>query len=160
MEKKYRENVGLMIVNDQGLVWIGERVNSEKFGYKYQMPQGGIDKGETILEAAYRELWEETGILPEKVEFLAESKEWYQYDFFEPLEYKDGLYHGQKQKWVLFRFKGIDADFNLTVHPEEIEFSSFFWSPVNDIVQMVVPFKRDVYSAVIEEFLPLFKVGF
>ena len=106
MEKKYRENVGLMIVNTQGKVWIGERINSEKFGYKYQMPQGGIDKGETILEAAYRELWEETGLLPEKVEFLAESKNWYQYDFFEPLEYKEGLFYGQRQKWVLFRFKG------------------------------------------------------
>lgn len=155
MEKKYRENVGLMIVNSQGLVWVGERVNSEKFGFKYQMPQGGIDKGETVIEAAYRELWEETGLLPEKVEFVAESKNWYQYDFFEPLAYKEGLFHGQKQKWVLFKFKGEDKDFNLKIHPEEIEFSTFFWSPIEDVAQMVVPFKRAVYEAVIGEFSSL-----
>lgn len=155
MERKYRENVGLMIVNSQGLVWMGERVNSEKFGFKYQMPQGGIDKGETVIEAAYRELWEETGLLPEKVEFVAESKNWYQYDFFEPLMYKEGLFHGQKQKWVLFKFKGEDKDFNLKVYPEEIEFSKFFWSPIEEVVQMVVPFKRAVYEAVIKEFSPL-----
>ncbi len=155
MEKKYRPNVGLMIVNQSGLVWIGERVNAEKLGYKFQMPQGGIDKGETIKEAAFRELWEETGIQASQVDLIKVSDVWHQYDFFEPLQYQDGLYHGQKQKWVLFRFKGNDSDFNLRINPDEIEFSRFFWSPIDEIVDMVVPFKKEVYKAVVKEFKPL-----
>lgn len=154
MEKKYRPNVGLMIVNQLGMVWIGERANAEKFGYKFQMPQGGIDKGETVIEAAFRELWEETGLQSHQVELIKESAVWHQYDFFEPLQYHDGLYHGQKQKWVLFRFKGEDADFNLKTNPDEIEFVRFFWAPVDEIADMVVPFKKEVYKAVVNEFEP------
>ncbi len=154
MEKKYRQNVGLMIVNQLGQVWIGERANAEKFGYKYQMPQGGIDKGETVIEAAFRELWEETGLQSHQVELIKESTAWYQYDFFEPLQYQDGLYHGQKQKWVLFRFEGNDLDFNLKTNPDEIEFVRFFWAQIDEIVDMVVPFKKEVYQAVVREFKP------
>ena len=73
MEKKYRKNVGLMIVNDKGLVWVGERVNAEKFGFKHQMPQGGIDKNELPETAAFRELFEETGLTKDKVELIKES---------------------------------------------------------------------------------------
>lgn len=154
MQKKYRLNVGLMLVNKEGLVWIGERANSEKFGYKFQMPQGGIDKGETPIQAAYRELFEEVGVSADKVDLIKESDHWYQYDFFEPLKYPDDTYHGQKQKWFLFRFKGSDKDFDFETHPEEIEFSSFSWMDIDNIIDKVVPFKRDVYQNVIKEFKP------
>ncbi|MBO7244150.1 MAG: RNA pyrophosphohydrolase [Alphaproteobacteria bacterium] len=156
MEKKYRKNVGLMIVNEKGLVWMGERVNAEKFGFKYQMPQGGMDLNETPLDAAFRELYEETGLTKEHVEFIKESKEWHQYDFFEPLTYPEGVFHGQKQKWFLFSFKGTDDDFNLKVHPQEIEFASYFWCEPEKMIDLVVPFKRPVYQKIIEEFLPYF----
>ena len=154
MEKNYRLNVGLMIVNDKDLVWMGERVNACNSEFKYQMPQGGVDKGETYLEAAFRELYEETGLKKEHVELIKESKDWHQYDFFAPITYPEGVFHGQKQKWFLLRFKGKESDFNLKVHPEEIEFSSYFWCPIKKISSLVVPFKRIVYHKVIEEFLP------
>lgn len=156
MEKKYRLNVGLMIVNQEGKVWMGERVNAEKFGFKYQMPQGGIDRKETPLEAAFRELYEETGLKKEHVDLLKESKDWHQYDFFSPIIYPEGVFHGQKQKWFLFRFKGNDSDFNLKIHPQEIEFSSYFWCEPDKMISLVVPFKRVVYQKVIKEFLPYF----
>ncbi len=153
-EKKYRPNVGLMLVNNDGKVWIGTRVNSEDYGYRHQMPQGGIDKGETPLETAYRELWEEVGISKDKVELIKQSDHWYQYDFFRPYQYPDDLYHGQKQKWFLFRFKGTDADFDLEINPQEIEFSSFSWMDIDSVIDLVVPFKREVYTAVFKEFKP------
>lgn len=156
MKKQYRKNVGLMIVNDLGHVWLGERMNAEKFGYKYQMPQGGIDEGESPLDAAFRELQEETGVSKDQVEFLKESDFWHRYDFFEPLKYGETLFHGQEQKWFLFRFKGNDADFNLQAHPDEIEFASFFWCPLDKALTLVVPFKQEVYQKVFEEFKSYF----
>lgn len=152
MQRKYRLNVGLMIVNDEHKIWLGERVGSEKFAYKFQMPQGGIDEHETPIMAAYRELYEETGLSKDKVELVAESKKWHTYDFPHPLKYENTLFYGQQQKWFLFRFKGEDKDFNLTAHPEEIEFLSFKWCSIESVLKQVVPFKKDIYSVVINEF--------
>ena len=152
---KYRPNVGLMIINPEGKVWLGKRTNSEKFKYKKQMPQGGIDNGENITEAAYRELWEETGLSKEKVKLIHTSKHWYSYRFFKPIPFGKIQYIGQSQKWFLFLHEGTDSDFNLQVHPEEIEFSSFDWYNIDDIVKHIVPFKRDVYRKVIREFKPI-----
>ncbi len=157
-EPVYRPNVGLMIINKDGNIWLGRRKNSAQYQFNEQMPQGGIDKGETPLEAAYRELWEETGLKAEKVRLIAETQNWHAYDFppnYRPFS-KDGkeIYCGQRQKWFLFMHLGDDSDFNLTVFPEEIEFETFTWYPANKILERVVPFKRDVYKEVIAEFLP------
>lgn len=154
MEKKYRKNVGLMIVNEAGLVWMGERANVLDSCYKYQMPQGGIDSGELPIEAAYRELFEETGLKNNQVELIRESNCWYKYDFKSPLTYHNVIYYGQEQKWFLFRFKGCEKDFNLNTYPEEIEFSSFIWVGIDEIANLIIPFKKDVYQKVVEEFKP------
>lgn len=153
--KKYRPNVGLMIINPAGKVWLGTRTHSEKFKFKKQMPQGGIDKGEDITQAAYRELWEETGLTKEKVKLIHISNRWYSYRFFKPISFGKIQFIGQSQKWFLFLYEGDDSDFNLQVHPEEIEFSSFDWYDIDDITKYVVPFKRDVYRKVIQEFKPI-----
>ena len=153
--KKYRPNVGLMIINPRGQVWLGQRTNSEKFKYKMQMPQGGIDEGENITEAAYRELWEETGLTKDKVKLICISNRWYSYRFFKPISFGHIQFIGQSQKWFLFLHNGEDSDFNLQVHPEEIEFASFEWHNIDDIISHIVPFKRDVYRKVIQEFKPI-----
>ena len=114
----YRPCVGLMVINPAGKVWIGRRPNvsdsPEGGGSWWQMPQGGIDPGETPIEAAKRELWEETGITTATI--LAEQPDWHTYDLPEYLHGKvwGGRYRGQRQKWFLIRFDGADADINIT----------------------------------------------
>lgn len=150
-DKEYRLNVGLMIVNQEGKVWLGKR-NDVKISTKcYQMPQGGIDEGETPIQAAYRELFEETGLTKEQVELIKESDYWYQYDIPKEVGFFE-RFKGQRQKWFLFSFKGEDKDFNLEVHPEEIEFSSFYWEDIETIPSLVVEFKKEVYEKVVAEF--------
>lgn len=153
----YRPNVGLMIINKAGEVWIGRRTDGAKYRYNQQMPQGGIDVGETPHDAAYRELWEETGLTRAAVIFLSETKNWYTYDFPHPKQYGHVSYVGQRQKWFLFLYDGNGQDFNLQVHPEEIEFESYAWYPLKKALNIVVPFKRDVYRAVSKEFQPQIK---
>lgn len=153
MQDEYRLNVGLMIVNEQGLVWMGKRKNVAGTEHAYQMPQGGIDEGENPKEAAYRELFEETGLTQDHVELIKESDCWYQYDIPKNMGFFP-RFKGQRQKWFLFRFKGKDADFNLEVHPEEIEFSGFIWTDISKIADMVISFKQDVYQKVVNEFRP------
>ena len=155
MDKKFRKNVGIMIINPAGEVWLGKRADGLKFKFNEQMPQGGIDSGETPLEAAYREMKEETGLEKEKTRLLYESKEWYSYVFPKPKTIGKHIYDGQIQKWFLFLYQGNGSDFNLEYYPEEIEFISYKWYPLREIVQYVVPFKRDVYSKVTDEFEPI-----
>lgn len=116
------------------------------------MPQGGIDKGESVTEAALRELWEETGVTSDKVRIEAETPGWLTYDLpheMVPRIWK-GRYRGQEQKWVLMRFLGRDGDVNIaTDHPE---FSEWRWLPPHDLEANIVPFKRAVYSRVLDEF--------
>ena len=152
MEKPYRKNVGIMLINDQKKVWMGFR--ADKKGW--QMPQGGINTAEDPLTAIYRETLEEIGIDSDKLQLLAESKQWYSYDF--PFHKKGTLaqyFKGQTQKWFLFRFLGKDSDFNLQQNPKEIEFSTFKWEDLSAIVSQVTSFKQQVYQQVVNEFGPI-----
>ena len=146
----YRQNVGVMVLNKQGDVFVGQRRDNAVAAW--QMPQGGIDKGEEAEAAALRELEEETGISPKLIDIIAVSKGWIPYELPHDLIPKlwKGRYRGQEQKWYLMRFKGTDADVNIqTEHPE---FSAWRWLKPADLVDNIVPFKRDVYVSVVEEF--------
>ncbi|MGB0087187.1 MAG: RNA pyrophosphohydrolase [Rhodomicrobiaceae bacterium] len=151
----YRLGAGIMLINAEGLIWIGQRRNHfAQDGRNWQMPQGGIDKDEAPAAAAIRELAEETGT--DKAEILAETKDWFQYDL--PPDRLGialkGKYRGQRQKWFAMRFTGIDADFNIHNPPggHQPEFSDWRWATSVDLPGLIVPFKREVYQAVIAEF--------
>jgi putative (di)nucleoside polyphosphate hydrolase len=146
----YRQNVGVMVLNEQGNVFVGQRRDNAVAAW--QMPQGGIDKGEEAEAAALRELEEETGISPDLIDIIAVSKGWIPYELPHDLVPKlwKGRFRGQEQKWYLMRFKGTDADVNIqTEHPE---FSEWRWLKPADLVDNIVPFNRDVYVSVVEEF--------
>ena len=147
----YRKSVGVMVLNDAGLVFVGRRID-QVAGEAWQMPQGGIDDGEKPKEAAFRELWEETGVTRDLVEHVAKTHGWVTYDLPPELLGKvwGGKYRGQKQKWFLFRFKGRDSDIKIaTDHPE---FSSWRWILADEMVDSIVPFKRAVYEEVVRSF--------
>lgn len=148
----YRRNVGVMLANPAGHVFVGQRIDNDQAAW--QMPQGGIDKGETPRDAALRELEEETGVSPALVTVEAETEGWLTYDLphdVVPRIWK-GRYRGQEQKWFLLRFQGPDSAIDLaTEHPE---FSSWRWLPPSELVASIVPFKRAVYEAVLREFGP------
>ncbi|MEM1429491.1 MAG: RNA pyrophosphohydrolase [Pseudomonadota bacterium] len=151
----YRPCVGVVLVNADGRVFAGIRRDAHLTSPAWQMPQGGIDPGESVRDAALRELWEETGVASDLVDVEAETKEWLRYDLPEHLLGKiwKGKYRGQEQKWLLMRFKGSDADIDIaTEHPE---FSAWAWKPAEDLPGQIVPFKRTVYEAVLSEFAPL-----
>jgi putative (di)nucleoside polyphosphate hydrolase len=146
----YRRCVGVMLANPAGEVFVGQRIDND--APAWQMPQGGIDAGEGVRDAALRELWEETGVTPDKVRIEAETAGWLRYDLPHDLVPRiwKGRYRGQEQKWVLMRFLGQDADVNIaTDHPE---FSRWRWLPPADLPAHIVPFKRAVYDAVLAEF--------
>lgn len=156
---KYRPNVGLMIINKKGEVWLGKRAKTAPFPTNCveQMPQGGIDTGETPLDAAYRELKEETGLKKDQIILLKISSKWYSYTFPKPILWGNRFFIGQRQKWFLFLHTGSDSNFNLTAYPEEIEFVSFSWVNAKEVPARVIPFKRAVYKKVIEEFRPVWE---
>ena len=146
----YRPCVGVMLVNGEGLVFVGRRLDTPS---AWQMPQGGIDPGESPREAALRELGEEIGTAD--AEIVAETKGWLRYDLPAELVGKvwKGKYRGQEQKWVMARFTGADRDIDLaTKHPE---FDAWQWVEPEDLVGLIVPFKRPIYEAVVAEFLPV-----
>lgn len=148
----YRRNVGVMLMNGSGLVFVGQRLDNP--GPAWQMPQGGLDKGETPREAALRELEEETGVAPSLVDILAETEEWLSYDLPHDVVPKiwKGRYRGQEQKWLLMRFLGSDDQVQIeTEHPE---FSQWRWMDPAELVDNIVPFKRDVYARVLSAFEP------
>jgi len=146
----YRPCAGIMIINAAGHIFVGQRIDQKVEAW--QLPQGGIDEGEDAVAAALRELTEETGIAPEKVDLIAEATGEFYYDLPPELVGKvwKGRYRGQRQKWFLFRFNGDDGDVRIdTEHPE---FSAWRWVPVPDAINLAVPFKRDLYRKVIDAF--------
>ena len=155
----YRPCVGVMILNKAGLVWAGRRIaegNSEYDGSPqlWQMPQGGIDKGEDPKAAAYRELYEETGM--QSVTLLAEAPEWIKYDLPAHLIGigLKGRYRGQTQRWFAFRFEGDDSEVAINPPPggHEAEFDAWEWKRMQDLPGLIVPFKRAVYDEVVAQF--------
>ncbi len=148
----YRPGVGAMLVNSDGLVFVGQRIDSTLDAW--QMPQGGVDPGEAPDNAVLRELEEETGIVPALVEIVACSATPYDYDLPADLikTVWKGRYRGQRQHWYLLRFLGTDKDVNIaTAHPE---FNQWQWVAPETLVDLIVPFKRDLYAAIVDEFAP------
>lgn len=146
----YRPCVGVVLIDARGMVFAGQRVDSPSPAW--QMPQGGIDEGEKPREAAYRELWEETGVTRDLVEFVGKTHGWVTYDLPPELLGRvwGGKYRGQKQKWFLFRFKGQDSD--VRIAGEHPEFSTWRWILADEMAEGIVPFKRAVYDKVIRSF--------
>ena len=147
----YRPCVGIMLFNHDGKVFVGKRIDQTV--ESWQMPQGGIDKGETPTQAALRELQEEVGT--DKAEIIAEMEDWITYDLPPHLVgvALHGKYRGQRQKWFALRFTGSDADIDLAAH--EPEFSAFQWVSLEALPGLIVPFKRESYKAVIAAFKSL-----
>lgn len=149
---EYRKGVGLMILNAQGLVWVGQRRDTGHIisPSAWQMPQGGIDNVETPWEAALREMKEEIGTV--NVRLIAETPDWITYDFPEELGNTlwGGRFFGQTQKWFLLEFLGDDNEINIdTRHPE---FVAWRWVAPHELPDLIVPFKHDLYIKILEEF--------
>ncbi len=149
----YRPCVGLMLLNAEGRVWAGQRIDNPMDAW--QMPQGGIDKGESPRDAALRELEEETGVGPAKVEIVRESSVWLPYDLPHHLVGKlwKGRYRGQTQRWFALRFLGRDDE--IDIRTKEPEFREWAWLEPGMLIDKIVPFKRDTYRAVLDEFRDL-----
>ena len=154
-ELGYRPCVGVMLVNAEGRVFVGRRIDNKE-GDWWQMPQGGVDEGEDLKEAALRELAEETGAKAEHVTLIQQSSEPIRYDLPEELMGKlwGGRYRGQEQVWFLGRFSGADDDIDLEAH-DPPEFCDWKWVDPDQLPDLIVPFKKRVYRAVLEEFRDL-----
>jgi putative (di)nucleoside polyphosphate hydrolase len=153
----YRRCVGLVLLDRTGRIFAGQRIDApDPAKAAWQMPQGGIDDGEAPDQAALRELAEETGITADKVEIIRESRDWLPYDLPRHLVPKlwNGRFRGQKQRWFAIRFHGTDADVN--IHTDTPEFRVWTWMEHSELIDHIVPFKRDTYSRVFAEFADLF----
>ena len=144
---EYRRGVGIMLLNDQNKVFVGRRADAQDEAW--QMPQGGIDDNEEPREAAFRELKEEIGT--DKAQIIAESKHWRRYDL--PPNFRkrwNNRWRGQQQKWFVMRFQGVDSDINIAgEHPE---FSAWKWVSIEQLADLIVSFKRQLYVDLVHEF--------
>ncbi|MBZ0163547.1 MAG: RNA pyrophosphohydrolase [Notoacmeibacter sp.] len=161
-ELPYRPCVGVMVLDNEGRVWAGRRIaksDSEMAAaaHLWQMPQGGIDKGEDALAAARRELWEETGM--RSVSLIEEAPGWITYDLPEELVgiALKGKYRGQKQRWFAFRFEGDENEIAIDPPPggNHAEFDAWAWKDMAELPDLIVPFKRKVYEEVVAAFAHL-----
>ena len=149
-----RPNVGIVLIAPTGKVWLGRRAKTAA-PYNWQFPQGGIDAGESDLEAALRELREETGVVSARL--LGRTRDWLGYEF--PPEHQGSKavkgWRGQKQMWFALAFDGDEAEIDLAGHGHDPEFDAWRWAELQEAAEQVVEFKRDVYRQVIASFLPL-----
>ena len=154
-KRPYRPCVGIMLINDNGHIFGGQRIDNR--AEAWQMPQGGIDAGEDVETACFREMREEIGT--DKADILSIHPEWLNYDIPLPLADRlwGGSYRGQSQKWVALRYTGQDSDINIAT--EEPEFFSWQWMSPADLVQLAVPFKRPVYEDIMTQFAQYIKAG-
>ena len=150
--KSYRRCVGLVVINKDGLVFVGKRIDSNLNAW--QMPQGGIEKGESPRNAGLREMKEEIGT--NNVKLIGEIDNWLNYDIPQKLSSKlwDGKDRGQTQKWLAFRFLGNDDEINIDT--KDPEFKEWKWEKHKNLVNLAVPFKKDIYKKIINEFSHLF----
>lgn len=153
----YRPCVGVMVLNRDGLVFVGRRTGGPEHvdaTHAWQMPQGGVDKGEDPWPAALRELYEETNI--RSVEKLGEIAEWLAYDIPRDIvgEAWGGKYRGQTQKWYALRFTGEESEIDVEnpASGHEPEFTAWRWERMENVPDLIVPFKRGVYERVVKEF--------
>ena len=153
----YRPNVGVTLFNRNGQVWFGKRTNAKTHdpedggdAYQWQMPQGGIDDGETPVEAAIRELEEETGVT--SATLLTMTPGWLTYDF--PAGYKRKNWRGQRQKWAAMLFNGDEAEIDLMAD-DPPEFTDWRWGELEEAPSLIVPFKQNVYRELMAAFAPL-----
>ena len=152
----YRPCVGVMLMNADGKVFVGQRKDSDVAAW--QMPQGGIDDGEDPQTAALRELWEETGVTADLVTVEDQTSDWLTYDLPPELVGKvwKGRYRGQTQKWYALEFEGSEEEIDIGEKPtQKAEFDQWRWETSDKLPGLIIPFKRKVYSAVIEEFSDL-----
>lgn len=155
----YRPCVGIMLINRDGLVFVGRRISKwekDSSAKMWQMPQGGIDKGETPDQAALRELKEEVGTARASV--VGKTNRWLTYELPQDVLgiALKGKYRGQSQKWFAMRFEGEDRDIDISgINGEKPEFDAWKWVPPDDLVKLVVPFKRSIYERVVVEFAHL-----
>jgi putative (di)nucleoside polyphosphate hydrolase len=152
----YRANVGLAVFNQAGKVFYGRRVEKRPTptpSFIWQMPQGGVDKGESTRAAALRELNEEIGVAPELVQIVEETPDWIYYDFPQDVRShlgKRSKFRGQRQKWFALKFHGRDSDIRLDLHTPE--FDHWRWGDLSEAPQLIIPFKRAAYEEVVRRF--------
>ena len=154
-ELGYRPCVGVMLVNSEGKAFVGKRIDNRE-GDWWQMPQGGVDEGEELEKALLREVGEEVGARPEHLENVARLPEELVYDLPPELQGKlwGGRYRGQRQSWFLVRFAGADSDIDLDAHHDP-EFCEWRWVDPELLPELIVPFKREVYQAIVAGFRDL-----
>jgi len=155
MPTEYRPCVGVMLVNSEGKAFVGKRIDNKE-GDWWQMPQGGVDPGEDLADAALRELAEETGITGDQVSLIGRLPEAMRYDLPKELigTLWNGQYRGQEQVWFLARFAGNDDDLDLEAH-DTPEFCEYRWVDPEQLPELIVPFKKRVYRAVVDGFREL-----